>query len=347
MAVVKADAYGHGAVNVAKVAINSGASYLGVATVHEAIKLREANIEVPILVFTQPPETAIELLLDFDIIPTIYKSDFAVNYAEKALEKNCKAKYHLAINTGMNRIGVDYNKIIEFLKQVSFHKALQLEGTFTHFATADNKDLFDFKKQYVRFCDCLESMKNFGIDPGIVHCANSAAIFRFPETHFDMVRLGICMYGCYPCDDIKDKVDLRPVMSCHAKIHDEHILNMGDGVSYGMNYRAPGKVQICSIPIGYADGLSRIASQKISVIYKGKKFPQVGNICMDQCMFEIDRRYINKFSNLEAHIGDEVILLGKQDNAEILLEDLAKFCNTIVYEIMCGFSLRMPRIYKK
>lgn len=345
LAVVKADAYGHGAIKVAETAIKCGAAYLGVATVDEAVELRKAHIEKPILIFAQPPETSIPVLLKYKVMPTVYTAEFAVKYAEEAYKNNMKAPYHLAINTGMNRIGVRHNTVLDFLKLINFHSALSLEGTFTHFATADCKDLMDFKKQYVFFCEAIDAMKKEGYNPGIVHCANSAATFRFPDTHFDMVRYGISMYGGYPCKEMKQLVKLKPVMSVHTRIHDERILGIGEGVSYGMNYRARGAVKICTLPIGYADGLRRSFSGKIDVLYKGQRFPQVGNICMDQCMFEIDMNSGYAQENFNAQIGEEVVVLGTDGNEEITIDELADIDGTINYEILCGLSRRMPRIY--
>ncbi len=345
LVIVKADAYGHGAVQIAKTATNCGASYLGVATVDEALELREAKINNNILVLSQPPVASIPLLVKHDIMPAVHSTEFAIQYAEAADQAGKTAPYHLAVNTGMNRVGVRHNEVLDFLKSVSFHRALKLEGTFTHFATADSADEMAFKQQMTSFTNLLDAMKNMNIDPGIVHAANSAAIFRYPESHFDMVRLGVCMYGYYPSDLIKKYVELEPAMSVHARIVDERILGIGEGVSYGHNYRARSAVKICTIPVGYADGLHREASGKIGVIYNGKTFPQVGSICMDMCMFEIDMNSSVAQQNFNAQIGDEVILAGKDGDAVITLEQLAEASGTITYEIICSFSRRMPVIY--
>lgn len=345
LVIVKADAYGHGAVQIAKTATNCGASYLGVATVDEALELREAKIDNDILVLSQPPVASIPLLVKHDIMPAVHSTEFAIQYAEAADQAGKTASYHLAVNTGMNRVGVRHNEVLDFLKSVSFHRALKLEGTFTHFATADSADEMAFKQQMTSFTNLLDAMKNMNIDPGIVHAANSAAIFRYPESHFDMVRLGVCMYGYYPSDLIKKYVELEPAMSVHARIVDERILGIGEGVSYGHNYRARSAVKICTIPVGYADGLHREASDKIGVIYNGKTFPQVGSICMDMCMFEIDMNSSVAQQNFNAQIGDEVILAGRDGEAVITLEQLAEASGTITYEIICSFSRRMPVIY--
>lgn len=280
-------------------------------------------------------------------MPAVYTSEFAIQYAEAADKAGKKAKYHLAVNTGMNRVGVRHNEVLDFLKAVDFHRSLELCGIFTHFATADCIDEMEFKKQLFCFNNLLEQLKENNIDPGIVHAANSAAIFRYPESHFDMVRLGICMYGYYPSDVIKKFVEVEPALSIHAKITDERILGIGEGVSYGQKYRARSSVKICTIPIGYADGLHRSGSEKIGIIYKGRVFPQVGTICMDMCMFEIDMNSTVAQTHFNAQIGEEVLLVGQQDQAIIKLEDLAAACNTIPYELICNFSRRMPVFYVK
>lgn len=345
LVIVKADAYGHGAVQIAKTAINCGAAYLGVATVDEALELRDANIDSKILVLSQPPVSSIPLLLKYKIIPAVHTTEFAIQYGEAADRLEQIAPYHLAVNTGMNRIGVRHNEVIDFLKSINFHRALKLEGTFTHFATADCVDEMEFKRQLGFFNQLLDNMKFANIDPGIVHAANSAAIFRYPESHFDMVRAGVCIYGYYPSDVIKNYVELEHAMSVHARIIDERILGIGEGVSYGHKYRSRNSAKICTIPIGYADGLHREASGKIGVIYKGRIFPQVGSICMDMCMFEIDMNSSVAQQNFNAQIGDEVVLVGRIGEAAITFEDLAKASNTVTYEMVCSFSRRMPVIY--
>lgn len=346
MVVVKADAYGHGAVQVARTASNCGAAYLGVATVDEAIQIRDSGIDTDILILSQPPIGAIPLLIKHNVYPAVYSAEFAVQYAEAADNLGRRAPYHLAVNTGMNRVGVNFDQVIDFIKSVSFHRSLDLVGVFTHFATSDSVDTKDFQRQYSNFMYSLEMLKQNKIDPGIVHAANSAAIFRYPETHFNMVRAGVCVYGAYPSEILKQYVELEPAMSVHARIVDERIIGIGQGVSYGQKYRAQGPVKICTIPIGYADGLHRAASQKIGVIYKGRTFPQVGSICMDMCMFAIDFSDPFAQANFNAQIGEEVILVGRQDQAIITLDDLAKASDTINYEIATSFRNRMPVIYK-
>ena len=343
-AVVKADAYGHGAVRVAKTALNSGAEYLAVATVQEGIELREAYVNAPILLLCQPPKTAIPLLLGYKIMPSIYTAEFAIQYAEVANAYGVSAPYHLAINTGMNRIGVKYDNVVEFLRQINFHQSLELAGVFTHFATADCPEVFDFDMQGHRFVDAVNAIVAAGINPGIVHAANSAALVRYPGVHFDMARLGISLYGLQSCEEARPLIDLKPAMSVHARITDTRTLSVGDGVSYGLHYRSSGGSYICTLPLGYADGFRRDLSGKANIIYNGTLHPQVGNICMDQCMFEY--KAPRDFAlRRTPEIGDEVLIVGKQGNAEITLDHMADTLGTITHELAIHFAHRMPRIY--
>ena len=346
MAVVKADGYGHGAVQCAKAALTSGADYLGVATVQEAIDLRENYVNAPILILSQPPQSAIPLLLAYKIMPSVYDPQFAITYGEAADAYNLKAPYHLAINTGMNRIGVDYDEVVEFLRAVSFHRALELEGTFTHFATADVEDPLDFQIQYTRFVEAINSIRLAGFDPGIVHAANSAASIRFPDAAFNMVRLGIGLYGLQPMRMTRSMIDLKPAMSVKARITDIHYPAIREGVSYGLHYRSPGGVAICTLPIGYGDGLNRGLSGSIDFIKDGQRYHQVGNICMDQCMFEIPRRRASLEGIREPEVGDVVTVVGREGNSIITLDDMAAMLGTITHELAINFGCsRLPRIY--
>ncbi len=346
LAVVKADAYGHGAVRVAKTALNSGAEYLGVATVQEAVELREGMVNAPILVLSQPPASAIPLLLGYKIMPSVYSAEFAIQYAEAADAFGLRAPYHLAVNTGMNRIGVRHDEVVAFMHQVNFHRALDLVGTFTHFATADCAETLDFNIQAKRFVEAIDALRAAGIDPGIVHAANSAAIFRYPGVHFDMVRLGISLYGFHPCQQTRTMMELRPAMSVHARITDTRLVPMSEGVSYGLNYRSPGSVKICTVPIGYADGLCRALSSQTDFIVEGQRVHQVGNICMDQCMFEVDMRTYGTRRRLDPQVGDEVLIVGRQGDSVVTIDDLANKLGTIQHEIAIGFGCsRMSRIY--
>lgn len=350
LAVVKADAYGHGAVQVAKTVLRSGADYLGVASVDEGIELRQAGITEPILIFSEPPTTSIPLLLAYNIMPSIFTVEFAVQYGEAADSIGLRAPYHLKVNTGMNRIGVRFDEVVDFLKRISFHRALELIGTYTHFATADVSEAMEFRIQQNHFNEALEKMRDVGIDPGIVHAANSAAIIRYPETHYDMVRLGMSLYGFYPCPETYGLIDLLPAMSVHARITQVKSVPVGEGVSYGLLHRSGGFAKICTVPIGYADGLRRGLSGRTDFIMNGTQFPQVGTICMDYSMFEVDqrsRRSTSGSGKYDPQVGDEVMIVGADGNAVVSIEEMADTLYTVPHEIAVGFGCsRLPRIYR-
>ncbi len=346
MAVVKADAYGHGAVQCAKTALNSGAEYLGVATVEEAIELREALINAPILILAEPPATAIPLLLGYKVMPTVYSAEFAIQYAEAADALGLRAPFHLKVNTGMNRIGVRHDQVVPFMHQVGFHRALELVGTFTHFATADCAETLDFQIQVKRFIEAVNALRAGGIDPGIIHAANSAAAIRYPDVQFDMVRLGIGLYGFHPCPETFPLIELRPAMSVKARITDARLVPMSEGVSYGLHYRSPGSVKICTLPIGYADGLRRGLSGRVEFLMGEHRVRQVGNICMDQCMFEVDLRTYGTRTRIDPQVGDEVVIVGAVGDAVVTIDEMCDLLDTIPHEVAIGFGCsRLPRVY--
>ena len=346
MAVVKADAYGHGAIECAKAAIRGGATWLGVATVDEAVQLRDAGFNEPILVLAEPPMATIPILLSRKIVPAVYSTEFALLYGETADQHNMVAPYHLALNTGMNRIGVRAEDAMEFLSQVNFHRGLELTGVMTHFATADMPDSLEVQMQLRRFNEALAAIRTAGIDPGIVHAANSAAIFRYPQAHFDMVRLGISLYGYHPCPETIGIAQLQPALRVKARITQVKTVPVSEGVSYGLHYRSPGSVKICTIPVGYADGFDRALSGNTDVLVGGYRCHQVGNICMDQSMFEVDLRdhgAARRF--IDPQVGDEVLLVGTMGEESITIDELANKLQTIPHEVTIGFSHRMKRIY--
>ena len=345
LAVVKSDAYGHGAVEVAKTALTAGASYLAVATVDEGIQLRKGGVNAPILILSEPPISSIPLLLFYKIMPSVYTPDFAVAYGELADAHGLTAPYHLAINTGMNRIGVRWDETLELVRAIDFHRALKLEGCFTHFATADAMETFGFESQIKHFVEAMRALEQAGIDPGIVHCDNSAALYRYPKTHFDMVRMGISLYGYQPAPDTDRIVKLRPAMSIKARITNVIDVPISEGVSYGFNYISPGSVKVCTVPVGYADGLVRMLSGEISFAYQNMAVRQVGNICMDQCMFEVDMRPRAGRPRLNPQIGDEVLIAGPHPSVDCSIETMSTLVQTIPYEIICGFSRRLKRRY--
>jgi alanine racemase len=339
MAVVKADGYGHGAVQVARAALAAGADRLGVATVDEALALRGAAIGVPLHLLSEPPATAVDLILDHDIIPTVASREFAIALGAAAASRGMTARYHLKVDTGMNRIGVRAEDTAEFSARLAGVNGLALEGTFTHFATADVPGDWDFDRQLERFADAIEQMRTEGVAPGIVHGANSPATILHPESHFDMVRCGVAIYGLHPSSFTRGAIELEPAMSVKARVLLAKRIGMGEGVSYGLTYHAVAPTVIATLPLGYADGVHRVLSNVMSALVGGERVSQVGRVCMDQLMIEVPRR-------VDVRAGDEVVLVGEQGDERITMDELAELAGTINYELACSFGMRLPRVYR-
>lgn len=340
MAVVKADGYGHGAIEVARAALQAGADRLGVATVNEALRLRAAGVTAPIQLLSEPPEAAIEDLLGNDIIPTVTSREFAGALGRAAVERGIIARFHLKVDTGMNRIGIKAEDAPKFAAMLSEFPGLAMEGTFTHFATADVPGDWDVALQLSRFTQALDGMRAEKVDPGIVHAANSPATILFPESHFDMVRCGIAIYGLHPARSTYSEIELRSAMSVKARPSVVKSLGMGEGVSYGLTWRAGTRATIATLPLGYADGIHRVLSNKMDVLADGIRCRQVGRVCMDQLMFEVAR-------GAKVERGDEIVLVGAQGAERITLDDLADLADTINYELACSLGSRMERVYRE
>lgn len=342
--VVKADAYGHGAVQCAKIMHATGADMFAVATVSEGVQLREGGIKSPILVLNEPPIDACDTLLEYQIMPSVYSSEFALAYGERAVEMGCVGKYHMAIETGMNRIGVHFTDVLEFRREIDFHRGIECDGVFTHFATADDPDGWDYRLQCTRFSEAVAAMKDAGFECGIVHCSNTPASMLDHSMQFDMIRAGIGLYGLQPCEKSASIMPLEPVMSVRARVTRTIHPAMGEGVGYGFTFRVPrARVQVCTIPIGYADGLSRTLSNKMDVLYRGQRIRQVGNICMDQCMVAIQQTPARQMP--EAEVGDLITIVGKDGDAVITMDEMARLRGTINYEVVCGFGMRLEKVY--
>lgn len=339
MAVVKADAYGHGAVRVAQAALAAGATDLGVATVPEALELRQAGVSAPIQILSEPPEQTVPLLLDHGLTPSVYSKEFAGALGRAAAARGISAAYHLKIDTGMNRIGVRAEEAPRFAAMLAEFPGLRLAGTFTHFATADLPEDWDVERQLQRFKAALDGMKTERVDPGLVHAANSPATVLYPESHFDMVRCGIALYGLQPSAHTRGRVDLRPAMSVKARTTLVKKIGMGEGVSYGLTFRAAAPTGIATLPLGYADGVHRVLSNRMEVLAKGRRLQQVGRVCMDQFMVEVPR-------DLNLRRGDELVLVGTQSGESVSMDELAELAGTINYEMACAFGMRLERVYR-
>ncbi len=347
MAVVKADAYGHGAAQCARIMAANGADYFGVATVDEGIGLRQAGIDRPIVILAEPPIDSVGLIVDFDLEPSAYHEDFVLALGEEAASRDVVARYHVPVDTGMTRIGLPPAEVVEFRRAVGWHRGVSCAGTFTHFATAEVPRDWDFELQVKRFSDLIYTLEAEGIDPGLVHCDNTAATLLHPETHFDMVRVGLGLYGLYPASNCESLVDLRPAMSVRARITRVVEPPTGAGVSYGLTYRlSRANVQIATIPLGYADGYARTLSNRVEVLVDGMRCRQVGNICMDQCMFAVEVNGAREFRKSHpVREGQVVTIMGADGDYEISADELARLRGTISYEVCCDFGLRLEKVY--
>lgn len=340
-AIVKADGYGHGAVEVAQTALSCGAHYLGVAFLDEAVELREKGIKAPILILGFTPENQFDTIIEHDITQTVYSLKSAILLSEKALKQKKKAKVHIKLDTGMSRIGfqTDASSISDIIKLFQL-EGLKVEGIFTHFAKADEKDRTVTEEQFRIFTEAVNAIEAKEYKIPIKHIANSAGIIEYPNTHLDMVRPGIILYGMYPSDEItKSKIHLKPILSLKTRVAHVKSLPKGKAISYGGTYITERHTIIATLPVGYADGYSRLLSSRAQVLINGQRAPVVGRICMDQCMVDV--------TDIQGEVKpkDEVTLIGADGSERIEAEDIAKIIGTINYEITCGISKRVPRVY--
>ena len=364
MAVAKADAYGHGAPAVAQAAVQAGADWVGVATVDEALELRTAGITAPILLLSEPPETALPELLEANITCTVASIDFLQTLAGYGMLGQKEVVYHLKVDTGMNRIGVPAEQAVTIVREAANLQNMRMGGIFTHFATADIAGDWDARQQFETFQGIVRRLTDMNLRPQLVHACNSAATLLRPEAFFDMVRVGISLYGIHPSDDTRSVLDLVPALSVRACASLVKPVGMGDGVGYGFTWRAHRAMQVITLPLGYADGMPRLCSNKIDILCDrtGKRIEQVGNICMDQMMAAAN-------TSMDLEKGDEFVLIGaprrssdvvsvrKLANAKgsrtlrktdgyISVDEVAQQAQTISYEVLCGLGQRLERVYR-
>jgi len=338
LVVVKADAYGHGILEISKRLVDSGVDYLGVATTDEAILLRKSGFKSPVLIMASVFPNEIEVSIKKNITLTVADQKHASSIDRYAERLKKKAKVHLKIDVGMGRIGMWHQEALSLIRRINRLKYIDIEGIFTHFPKADEDDLLT-KKQISDFALLIEKLKVEGIDPKYKHTANSIAIVDYKDSHMNLVRPGLMLYGLYPSTkEIDSKIKLKPALSLISKIAFIKNVPAGRAISYGGTYITKCHTKIATIPIGYADGLSRRLSNKGNVLIRGKRAPIVGLICMDQAMIDIS--HISG-----ARVGDEVVLIGRQKNGSIRAEEAASLCDTIPYEIVCSISKRVPRIF--
>jgi alanine racemase len=338
MAVLKANAYGHGLVDVARHVVGLGAPYLGVAFLEEGIKLREAGIDAPILVMGGILGNQIPLFLRHDLTLTASSLDKLHQIEAAAGAMGVTAKIHLKIDTGMERIGVHYYNAAALLEAALACEHCEVEGIYSHFANADAADLSSARVQLARFEQVLAFYDQRGLSrPPLCHMANSGAILQLPEAHFDMVRAGILLYGVYPSPEVRQTIVVRPALSWKSHVVYFKVVRPGQPVSYGSTWQTDHMVRVVTVPVGYGDGYFRSMSGRAEVIIRGRRYPVVGRVCMDQVMVNIEWD--------SAYNDDEVILIGESGSAAIRCEDLAEWAGTIPYEVLTNINTRVPRIY--
>ncbi len=336
MIIVKANAYGHGLAEVVK-HLSPDADYIGVAVLEEGIFLRELGVTAPIIVLGGIWGDQIPKYLQYGLTLTASSVERLEQIDTVAGQMGIKAKVHLKIDTGMERIGVHYYSAQTLQEAALNHSNVEVEGIFSHFANADAPDLEHARLQLERFHEVLRFYEKNSLPVPIRHMANSAAILQLPESFLDMVRPGIMLYGVYPAPAIEPSVLVRPALTWKSRVVYFKVVKAGHPVSYGSTWQSDHPVRIITLPVGYGDGYFRSLSNQAQVIVRGKKYPQVGRICMDQMMVNIESD--------SAFNGDEVILVGESNGETISVQDLADWAGTIPYEILTNINTRVPRVY--
>ncbi|MCR4439812.1 MAG: alanine racemase [bacterium] len=336
MAVVKANAYGHGALEVATTALASGASYLGVALVEEGMELRAGGVKAPILVFGGTVPEQAPLFVENDLTATVYTLQAAEALAGVARRLGKTATVHVKIDTGMGRVGVAWDEALSFLRWLTAQPGLRVEGVYTHLATSDEKDKAFAELQLARFRQVVDGVEAMGLRL-IKHAANSGAILDMPESYFDMVRPGVMMYGYYPSPHTSQSVPLRPAMTFKTRVLLVKKVARGTSISYGRQFIAPRPTTIATLPVGYADGYNRLLSNRGEVLIRGRRYPVVGRVCMDQIMVDLG-------PESDVQPGEEVVLFGRQGDEEVSVYWICEKLGTIPYEVTCWVSARVPRV---
>ena len=343
LGVVKADAYGHGAVPISRGLVDLGADYLAVSNMEEAVQLRRSYIRLPILILGYTPAFYAEDMVDMGIRQEVHSLEYAGQLSEALAGSGKRLKIHIKLDTGMSRLGFFANdeRSLDELRQVCAMEGLLPEGIFTHFSVADSlapaNQAFT-SKQFSEFNATVDALASAGIQFRLRHCCNSAATLLHPEYALDMVRPGIATYGICPSEELAGRFDLRPLMSLRTTVSQIRAFRPDVGVSYGRSYTTPSERTIAVLSIGYADGLPRSLSNRISFLLHGKRVPVVGRICMDMCMVDVTEVP-------EAKVGDVVTVFGTDGDAAIPVDDLARLTGTIPYETLCSINKRTPRFY--
>jgi alanine racemase len=341
MGVVKADAYGHGVMEVSRTLLNNGVTRLAVSMLDEAIQLRNNGIDVPILILSYTDPSRADEIISNDVTQTVFSHDLAAALSDAAVKQGRKVRIHIKIDTGMTRVGfMPGYSAVKNVVEISKLPGIIIEGLFTHFASADETDKSYTYMQFERFMSIVSELNRIGVYIPIKHVANSAAVIEFPEMHLDMVRPGIILYGMYPSEEVsRERIHLKPAMTMKANVILVKDVEKGTPISYGRIFTTSRDSKIATIPIGYADGYTRLLNGKARVLINGEFAPVVGKICMDQCMVDV-----TDMEN-EVHTGDEVVLSGRQGDREITIEDIAGSIGTINYEVVSVIGKRIPRVY--
>lgn len=338
-AVIKADGYGHGALEIGKTLLENGADRFAVATLSEGIQLKKQFPNVEILVLGYTPNHLLGCVLEKNLIQTFYTLEQVALFSSLALQQKKTGKLHIKLDTGMHRIGMKADsETAQAIFQMSKMPNIEIEGIFTHFATADDTDKTYTMKQVDKFNHVIAELESLGVNIPIKHVANSATIIDLPNLNYNMVRAGIMLYGLYPSNEvIKANVDLKQVMSLRAMVSHVKTLGPDEGISYGLKYHTTGEEKIASIPIGYADGFTRMFTGKAKGLLNGNLVDVVGRICMDQCMINV--------TGYDCKQGDIITLFGEDHGKEITIDAVADYIGTINYEIVCMIDKRVPRVY--
>ncbi|MBI4536672.1 MAG: alanine racemase [candidate division NC10 bacterium] len=339
MAVVKADAYGHGAVPVAKVALDAGATWLGVACPEEAVPLRDVGIRAPILVLSPTAPQQAEVVVRLGLDQCVSDPEQANPLAEEAAKARREVRIHLKVDTGMGRVGVSPREARRAVERLARFPPLKLVGLMTHFADAEAEDSSFSREQLRQFGEVVEGLKAVGVSPAIRHAANSAALLCLPESRLDLVRPGIMLYGCHPRGRVAaGDPALAPALRLRTEVSQLKDLVKGSSMSYGRTFVAPADIRVATLPIGYADGAGRLLSNRGEVLLRGKRVPIIGRVCMDMLMLDASRVP-------ESRVGDEAVLIGRQGDEEITADEFAGWQGTISYEALCRIGPRVPRVY--
>jgi alanine racemase len=341
-AVVKADGYGHGAVAVGRAALDGGAHALAVALVEEGVQLRDAGVDAPVLVLSEPVPEAAESVIAHRLTPVVYTTAGIDALAKAAARVHAREPLgvHVKVDTGMHRVGCSPARAADFAAHVVERPELTLAGVCTHFAVADEPENEYTEDQRRRFEHVLDDLRTRALPTGLVHACNSAAALTAPAAHCDMVRIGIGVYGIAPAPALAGRIDLVPAMSVKARVSYVQQLPAGARISYGLRYETPRATRVVTVPIGYADGVPRELGQRGGeVLIRGRRHPMAGTVTMDQLMVDV--------GDTAVEVDDEVVLIGRQGTERITAEDWAARMDTIAYTIVCGIGPRVPRIYTR